>query len=96
LAPSPSYPAPTVPVQPAPGVPATSQPTFEPAPQPESRMMQPLQLNPSTSLGVPRALDPESQDRMTKSPVRQAFAARLVSTDSSITRYEDDGWRAAE
>jgi hypothetical protein len=70
-----------------------------PAAEPESRLMQPLQLNPSTSnsnsLGEPRALDPETEDRMTELRSQPTLTARLVSTDSKVAEYGNDGWRAA-
>jgi hypothetical protein len=86
----------------APETPSTGTPqTFEKPlsdPQPESRVMppsmQPLELNPSTSLGEPRALDPESSDRITARPLRQAMNVRLVSDTNPVAQYGDDAWQA--
>ncbi len=79
------------------------QQTFEqdpaaPAAQPESRLRQPLQpleLNPSNTLGTPRALDPEGGDRMTALPLKSTFAGRLVSTTTPDAEYSNNGWRAS-
>ena len=83
--------------------PETSNPgqTFEqpgaPAAEPQSRM-QPLRLSPSSAnpLGAPQSLDPESQDRMTRLPIRQALAVKPVSLQSTVSELNTDGeWRTA-
>ncbi|MGD9723060.1 MAG: hypothetical protein AB7O59_17185 [Pirellulales bacterium] len=91
--------APTLAPQSAPAQSTTPETTFEqqPATEPESRMMnpQPLQLNPSTTLGAPRALDPEGGDRMTARPLDSTMTARLVSSVKADVLDGDDGWRAS-
>lgn len=99
VAPSTPLTSPSTTVAPSTVVPPTPQPTFEqpsaPAAEPESRLMQPLELGPSTTLGAPQSLDPQTQDRMAYRTAGPASVTRLVSSNGSITRYSDDGWRAA-
>jgi hypothetical protein len=89
-----------------PSQPNTAQPnpTFEqpttPQDEPQSRTLQPLKLAPSSSNnGAPRSLDPEDQDRTTALPIRQALAARPVSTvvaaAAASQGLDDSGWRTA-
>jgi len=86
----------------------TPNQTFEPngsqngtTPAPQSRVVQPLQFNPSSAPATsPSALDPETQDRMTSRPVRQAYALKLASSakaetePKAETENEDQLWRA--
>ena len=45
--------------------------------------MTPLPLSPSTSLGEPRALDPETTDRMTARPILREIAVH----GGEVSRY---------
>jgi hypothetical protein len=85
-------PTPALTQPPAGGAPAER--TFENgSPEGTQTRLQPLQLSPPVyPSGQPRALDPETQDRVTSQPVRQALAVRPVSM---ATTSDNDGWRAA-
>ncbi|HEX3727128.1 MAG TPA: hypothetical protein VHV08_12825, partial [Pirellulales bacterium] len=81
--------------------PNTSSPnkTFNDAPegqpaQPQSRLIQPPpNFNNSSTMGAPRALDPEDQDRTTALPLHRTLAARPVSTVTTSMEDSNDGWR---
>jgi hypothetical protein len=92
----PSAPAGSAPIQSAPN------PTFRDQPSngaPESRVVDPQSSMSPSSLGAPRALDSEDQDRTTYRPVGQTLAAKTVSTTSSISSTthltDDSGWRSS-
>jgi hypothetical protein len=82
---------------------APGQTFREDAPQngePQSRIVQPQSttIQPNT-LGAPRALDSEDQDRTTALPLRQALAVKPVSrvapVTSTIQLNDESGWRAS-
>ncbi len=68
--------------------------------EPQSRILQPQSstIQPNT-LGAPRALDSEDQDRTTALPLRQAWAIKPVSrvapVTSTIRLTDESGWRTS-
>src|SRR5207244_1359878 len=76
-------------------VPQTFQNVSPPASAaPESRIVTPSENtqpseSPNSSTSAPRLLDPDNLDRTTRLPVRQAWAAKPVSTGGTSISTED-------
>ncbi len=101
--PSSTYPSNPTPLQPQPSGQSQPNQTFEnpsdqPAPEPQSRIVLPPRSINSTTSGAPRALDPEDAlDQSTAIPLRRSVAMRPVSTSVApqSTDLSDQGWRSA-
>ncbi len=101
--PASAYPSNPAPSQPQPSEQTQPNQTFEnpsgqPAPEPQSRIVLPPRTTNSTTSGVPRSLDPEDAlDQSTAIPLRRSVAMRPVSTASApqSTDLSDQGWRSA-